>query len=121
MTKRKPKAPYKTADELFSKIVRLRDRYCVHCGTPSNLQAAHGFSRAYRSIRWDERNCWALCAKDHVYFTHRPIEWDSWLQAKWGEELYWHMRHTALNSPNPDTKEVVALLRPRLAELEAVA
>ena len=73
------------ADRLFSLAVRS----VGHCqsGRPEHkgpLQCAHGFSRRYLATRWDRRNAWALCAGCHVYYTHRPLEWDEWMRYRMG-------------------------------------
>lgn len=119
--KRKARAPYKVADELFSKIIRLRDGCCRKCGSSEYLQCAHGFSRSYRAVRWDEINAFALCRGCHTYFTHHPLEWDEWLLDEWGEGVYRQVRQRALRDPNPDLAEIVPVLRARLAELETAA
>lgn len=108
--KRKPKTPMKACDELAGKIVRARG-VCEECGKTSDLQWAHGFSRRYRAIRWDMRNGFALCRGDHLKYTMRPLEWDEWLHAKWGDELYDEMRDLALHGRNPDLKDTLAALR----------
>lgn len=47
---------------LTSRIVRQRDRKCVTCGTTRTLQCSHLYSRRYLTIRFDLRNCNAMCA-----------------------------------------------------------
>lgn len=84
-------------DRLFSILVRV-DGQCVHCGATSGLQCAHGFSRRYRSVRWDSRNAFCLCQRCHMFFTHRPLEWDEWLRNRWGEPLYYELRTIALST-----------------------
>jgi hypothetical protein len=49
-------------DRLTSLIVRRRDGRCVTCGDVQGLQCSHFFSRRYLSIRFDLRNCNAMCA-----------------------------------------------------------
>lgn len=98
-TKGKPSA--KTArdglDRMFSALVR-NVGVCEICGATSDHQCAHGFSRRYLSVRWDRRNAFCLCRGCHMKYTHRPLEWDEWLRARWGEDLYWEMRHLALQT-----------------------
>lgn len=74
------------ADILFSQYIRRRDGKCQRCGSMERLQCAHIVSRAYLTIRWDPRNAMALCAGCHMYFTHHPIEWEMWVDDKFGEE-----------------------------------
>jgi hypothetical protein len=119
---KKPKTPTKTqqlrkADALFSKVIRSKGG-CANCPTVENLQCAHGFSRRYRSVRWDERNAFALCRGCHVYFTHRPLEWDEWLRRVWGDDLYAVLRTLALTAPNPDLGETVVRLTARWEQIE---
>ena len=115
---KEPKKPKKSKkqtlvqrlDEECGELVRSRGR-CEHCGTNRDLQWAHGFSRRYRMVRWDLRNGFALCKSDHMYFTYRPLEWDDWLRARWGEALYAELRALALSGAKVDHKAVLTALR----------
>jgi hypothetical protein len=49
-------------DRLVSLIVRRRDRRCVTCGEPRGLQCSHFHSRRHLAMRFDLRNCHAMCA-----------------------------------------------------------
>lgn len=49
-------------DRYTSLIVRRRDGRCVTCGSVQGLQCSHFYSRRYLSIRFDLRNCNAMCA-----------------------------------------------------------
>lgn len=99
------------ADVLFSKLVRDRDRACVNCGAADNLQCAHIISRSYKSIRTDFDNAVALCRGCHVKFTHRPLEWREWVEARfpgrWDEltatalryeKVDWKLRYETLKA-----------------------
>ena len=81
---RKAKAPArlkKQCDELFSKIIRLRDKKCLKCGTNKNLQVAHLISRKNLAHRWDENSAITLCYACHLYWYHKePIEAAEWLK-----------------------------------------
>jgi hypothetical protein len=118
VAKAKAKKPNKTAqlrkaDSLFSKLIRSRGR-CEHCGSGDWLQCAHGFSRRYRAVRFDERNAWVLCRSCHVFYTHRPLEWDGWMRDRMGVELYEEIRALALTGPNPDLGAEILRLESRL-------
>jgi hypothetical protein len=49
-------------DRYTSLIVRSRDGRCVTCGSSQGLQCSHFYSRRYLSIRFDLRNCNAMCS-----------------------------------------------------------
>src|SRR5215207_1622335 len=49
-------------DRYTSVIVRRRDKRCVTCGSVQSLQCSHFYSRRYLSIRFDLRNCNAMCS-----------------------------------------------------------
>ena len=49
-------------DRLTSIIVRKRDKRCVTCGGAQGLQCSHFYSRRYLSVRFDLRNCNAMCS-----------------------------------------------------------
>ena len=50
-------------DLMTSLIVRRRDRRCVTCGSRRNLQCSHFHSRRHLALRFDLRNCNAMCAE----------------------------------------------------------
>lgn len=102
------------ADKLFSQVIRQPGR-CENCGGHSFLQCAHGISRRYHAVRWDLRNAFPLCRSCHVYFTHRPLEWDDWLIERWGALLYKEMRSTALRGERVDLEAVIQTLEVRAA------
>lgn len=83
------------ADELFSLIVR-RPGFCFICGDTFRLQCAHGFSRRYRTTRWALDNAWCLCSGCHTYYTHRPHEWEHWMQQQLGLRGYRSLQGRAL-------------------------
>ncbi len=64
------------------------------CGSTQSLQCAHIIPRGYRQVRWDSRNAMTLCAKHHVYYEHRPLEWQAWIneRASRGDGKPWHER-----------------------------
>lgn len=110
--------PHLACDTLFSKIVRSRG-FCENCGATDNLQCAHGISRRYRNIRWAEDNAFCLCASCHVFYTHRPLEWEDWMRAH--DVDYDGLKRRALSIDKVDVAAVLAHLRERWAELEAAA
>lgn len=117
MAKKKRQNHMKQADILFSKIIRRRDGVCVRCGRTENLQCAHIISRSYRSIRCDVDNAVALCRGCHVFFTHRPLEWQEWVEAMWPGR-WGVLRERALAYERLDWKRRVAELK-RVWEEEA--
>jgi hypothetical protein len=50
-------------DRLTSLIVRRRDGRCVTCEGVQGLQCSHFYSRRYLVVRFDLRNCNAMCAR----------------------------------------------------------
>lgn len=109
-----PKALTKKLDALVGADVRARG----HCesGRESHsgpLQWAHGFSRRYHAVRWDLRNGFCLCAGCHMYFTHRPIEWDMRIRALMGDAIYNQLINRALVGGMPDRKALLTELQSR--------
>jgi hypothetical protein len=86
--KAKRKAKLRDADKLFSEYIRKRDGWaCRSCGAPWRIQCAHIVSRRYRAVRWNPENALALCSKCHTFFTHRPIEWETWVDTMYPGRL----------------------------------
>lgn len=119
--KKRPKRNYSAqADKLCGAIVRARGVCEAEGEHEGSLQWAHGWSRSYRAVRWDLRNGFALCRGHHFWFTNHPIEWDNWLQEKWGADLYIVMRRLAVNAGagKTDFPSLIAFLK---EQLEAAA
>jgi len=67
-------------DKLFSEKVR-EIGFCQHCGSRSNLQCSHIFSRKNLSVRWDIENAVCLCYRCHFYWAHKePVEYTEWVR-----------------------------------------
>ena len=94
-------------DKLFSVFIRQRDEVCqfplrspedYHLG---NLQNSHFFGRSARSVRWDEDNCDALCARHHQFLESRKNgEYADWKLQQLGafkfatlKKKYYSLKH----------------------------
>lgn len=105
------------ADRLFSQFIRTRDGMCYRCGTTENLQCAHIISRSYKTIRTHPLNAIALCRSCHVYFTHRPLEWQDWIEERF-PGIWQQMRDRALTYERVNWKARVTELKEELDRLE---
>lgn len=104
------------ADKLFSQLIRARDKCCLKCGTTEDLQCAHIIGRSYKAVRWDEANAIALCRSDHLYYTHRPLEWIDFI----GETRFFELKRLAqAPHPRPDYETLNNQLEKRLQEVSA--
>lgn len=57
----------KKLDDIVSKIVRLRDKNCIRCGSTKALTCSHFWNRNRKSTRWDLDNCDAACFPCHMF------------------------------------------------------
>lgn len=80
------------ADALASAYYRALTPYCqaeaalgMRCG--GNLQWCHLFSRAILHMRYEPYNNIIMCQGHHFRFTHNPIEWTRFLEAKFPNKL----------------------------------
>jgi hypothetical protein len=81
-------------------------------GCKGSLQCAHILTRGYSTIRWDARNALSLCQAHHMYWTHRPLEWQSFIVAKLGQAHWDELRRLAITpAPTPDYRELLAEIR----------
>ena len=74
-------------DKLISIIVRRRDRRCVTCGSDRNLQCSHFYSRRHLSIRFDLRNCHAMCADCNRRHNSDPAPYLAFMLACHGPDV----------------------------------
>ena len=70
------------ADVAFSRALRMsRNDTCEHCGTmDGQMDCAHIFGRAKKSVRWDTLNALCLCRNCHRHFTANPLDFTKWLE-----------------------------------------
>ena len=72
-------------DDWFSKCVRARDTWCMHCGREDTLQAMHIVGRRNKAVRWSLDNAVTGCAACHRYFTENPLAFHDWLRSLYGD------------------------------------
>lgn len=74
-------------DKYTSVIVRRRDGKCVTCGSRRSLQCSHFYSRRYLAVRFDLRNCNAMCGGCNRRHNTDPFPYMSYMQKKYGPEV----------------------------------
>jgi 5-methylcytosine-specific restriction endonuclease McrA len=61
---------------------------CQRCLRTGWLSWCHVFTRAARSVRWDEDNAWAWCRGCHRYMDQHWEQKRDWVIAKIGQERF---------------------------------
>jgi Bacteriophage Lambda NinG protein len=74
-------------DKLTSIIVRKRDRQCVTYGSRQGLQCSHFYSRRYLAIKFDLRNCHAMCGACNKRHNHDSLPYLIYMQSRYGVEV----------------------------------
>ena len=92
-----------------SRIVRRRDRKCVTCGSYRNLQCSHFYSRRYLIIRFDLRNCNAMCGRCNLRHNHDPFPYMNYMQEHYGPDVLTelHALRMSLDKVNEDELRVM--------------
>ena len=78
----------KECDDLVSKIVRLRDKQCVCCGSRENLTDGHLITRACKIIRWDLTNNNCQCRGCNYLHEFRHERYTKWWIDRYGKDAY---------------------------------
>lgn len=107
-----------TADRLFSLAVRATG-FCEECGSIEHLQCAHVHSRSYSATRVDFRNAVCLCRSCHMFFTHRPIEWEEWARKRLGDDVYDELARVAVAGAKVDWRLEVDRLKADAVDFRA--
>lgn len=94
-------------DRWFSLLVRQIGA-CIVCGTTERLQCAHILSRRYLGVRYSLDNAVCLCARHHMYFTYRPLEWEILITQRMGAEAFASLKHRALSFVGPLDRVAIA-------------
>lgn len=74
------------ADFAMSQLVLAEETACSCCGATDNLQNGHLFTREWRAIRWDRRNCAAQCAGCNLKHEHNPEPYRRVMVMRLGED-----------------------------------
>jgi hypothetical protein len=74
-------------DRLVSLIVRRRDRRCVTCGETRGLQCSHFYSRRNLRVRFDLRNCHAMCSGCNRRHNSDPAPYLAFMLERYGAEV----------------------------------
>ncbi|MDQ3820102.1 MAG: recombination protein NinG [Acidobacteriota bacterium] len=96
-------------DILTSRIVRARDRRCVTCDKYQNLQCSHFYSRRYLIIRFDLRNCNAMCTGCNKRHNYDPFPYMEYMQEHYGPEVVGELHELRMSLekvPDEDLREM---------------
>jgi len=89
-----PKLKIFPSDSIWSKYIRTRDNWtCQRCDKKyapptSALHCSHFWSRGAWSVRFDEKNCQALCYGCHSYLGGNPQEHREFILDKLGQKEF---------------------------------
>ena len=73
-------------DRLTSLVVRRRDHACVTCGDARGLQCSHFYSRRHLAVRFDLRNCNAMCVDCNRRHNSDPAAYLDFMNSRYGPE-----------------------------------
>jgi 5-methylcytosine-specific restriction endonuclease McrA len=84
-------------DKLVGDIVKQRDGICTTCGSHSDLQPGHLFSRVAYSTRWDLMNVYCQCRSCNLRHEYDPYPLTNYFIEIWGrkklDELHFKYVH----------------------------
>lgn len=72
----------------MSKAVRLRDKRCVCCGTPDNLQDGHFISRRFKGTAFDPLNNHAQCASCNIKHNYDTAPYSAFMVRTYGKDIF---------------------------------
>lgn len=110
-------------DKLVSKIVRMRDKACVVCGSTQNPQCGHYVSRMFIATRWDLSNTHQQCAGCNMTHEVDPVPYTLFIQETYGSEYpatLSALAHQTKVLKRAERLELEIELKEELRKLEAV-
>ncbi|MBA3766091.1 MAG: recombination protein NinG [Acidobacteria bacterium] len=93
-----------------SRIVRQRDRQCVTCGSHRSLQCSHFYSRRYLIIRFDLRNCNAMCGPCNRRHNADPFPYMCYMQEHYGHDVVAELHALMMSMEKVTDEQFRALL-----------
>jgi hypothetical protein len=118
------KLKLQTLDLMAREICRRRG-VCEAAGEDGvqcsgSLQWAHIMSRTYHKVRWDDDNCFFMCAAHHMFYTNRTVHWRRFLERKIGLRKIEELEGRALAEGKVDRIEIYRILRDKLKDEQHV-
>ena len=114
----------KKLDKIVSQYIRLRDKYCVVCGSGERLTNGHLYSRTTYSTRWDitdDGNCHCQCWGCNFKHEFDPYPYTNWYIEKFGKDK-WDELHTKFRTltkySNTDLEELYETIKKKYEELD---
>ena len=86
---------FDACDNLWSQLVKARDRKCVRCGNGYNLDPAHIFGRVRKSVRWLLEDGLTLCRECHDWGHHNEKAFRIFVEEYLGIERYTALKDKA--------------------------
>ena len=109
----------KEADDLMSKLVRLKRGRCEWCGSPNDLQHHHIIGRSCYFLRYLLKNALCLCYKCHIYrIPAEAIEFTEWLKQNIGIKLYEWLQAQKHRQPKYNADDYRRLIKKFKAEIK---
>jgi len=100
----------KTADLLWSEVIRARDPVCVWCQRRPTRQAHHIFGRRSRSTRWALDNGVGICFGCHLKGHENPLDFHDHIRARLGAEKYDRLRIASKIAMKVDIQMIILYL-----------
>lgn len=114
------------ADSTFSHYIRLRDKWCVRCGSavslnekglPNSHTTSHFFGRRMESVRFDPENCDTLCHGCHRYWEKEDREaYRAFKIKQLGQDGFDKLQVRAFATGNKDRQMALLYWKQRLKE-----
>ena len=102
----------KRLDDITSKYIRERDKFCVQCRSPENLTNGHVFSRRAYNTRWDvseNGNCHTQCWGCNFRHSKDNYDYFKWYIDKFGMEQFDKLREDYRQTKKFTTAELEEL------------
>jgi len=116
----------KKLDHAFEMYVRVRDNWrCFTCGVcipdnPTDMHGGHLISRKQHATRWNEKNCFAQCARCNFRHVWQPHVYTDMYIQKFGADEYHNLvtvSHYVFKVNRGSLEELLSIYETKLESL----
>ena len=93
-----------------SRTVKQRDRRCVTCGARQGLQCSHFYPRRRLAVRFDLRDCNAMCAGCNRRHNADPEPYLAYMLGRYGPEVVAEIERLSISLVKVSDEELSRLL-----------